>query len=1008
MSKNVSSNPSSLFRRENKSSDSKTYADNAAHRLLPAFCILLSVFAVIFFTSDARAQMYPAGNGMMQMPQQPQTNYMANSSAFKQEIARLEINVVRAGQAPLPITKVPRLEKNDILKVRMLDEQVNGIKPDQSNFDWTLLVAYINPGRNSDSANTVSEEINFRKKGWYKEYSFTVPYDSQPIFFIYPKSQYRGKILSLIGKNQDEIRKIGEKTIEIADAYAKVGTFLNELQSLVIRNSYYGMNGMYGNYNNMYGNYGYGGYGTYGNTTGRIFNANLFMQQSVEQMAKSFNIQLPSCWTNGTNSNNMNGMGMYNNGMYGSSGMYGNNEIFTSDFVNRAQCVARSVKVEDLDISISRMLQQGGALAASQLAMKYPQIAFWINIAASALDFIIQVTKKTPLKLVPTIISSSDSQALNSNPMPASMMNQGGGGGAANAETVKISLFAESQPNNSNFVTAYPLVINKWQANSDPNIISLPIPALTDSCLHAGQNVLRSTDIMNDWMSDNFTKDFKLKVSAMNGFTKEFLLRKNIGLNGWELNITKEDFDSFPKITMNLESELIGKRGFNEIRSPKFQLAMASGGNWEVTPESQQTFAVGAKRLIKLRNQFGGCRCLQSVVYKPSFGGQFVFEANNPANPLMFSEDGKEVSFEVDATNFTAGTGQIELRMPGGEVKTVSLNLFAAPPNITNVKLGKNDNKAILSGERLDQIQTISINGKRASLERNNMIMVGNAPGGFTNSNSMIAPAVTERTFVFDDPAAKQETNNFSIELELEGNRTYQYPKLFEVSSARPALVSKQFREIEAIALGDKIKSQIDLSQLPIFPIKSSKISLIGQNALTDYDFKLENITIETRIENGQTNGMDLPKTNLEVLDWKNMQITFQLNEQLQTLLSGKRLQFRIRDKVRGDSDWYTLGKTFARLPEKIAVECLAGENCLMKGEGIEYVGQVSVDGGKSWFPQGQSSLSVETMANGEKFIKIPKYSAKNLLQIKLRDFPMTQGLPVQDYAFGAAKSGKR
>ena len=1001
MNKSVNGNPSSFFSYKNRSLNSMNYADNGTHRLLPVFCILLSIFAVSFFTVDTHAQMYPIGGNMMVQTPQPQTSYMANSSAFKQEIARLEINVVRAGQAPLPITRVPRLEKNDVLKVRMLDEQVNGIKPDQSNFDWTFLVAYINPGRNSDSEKTVSEEINFRKRGWYKEYSFTVPYDSQPIFFVYPKPQYRGKILNLIGKNQDEIRKIGEKTLEISDAYAKVGSFLNELQGLLLRNAY-GNYGMYGNYNyGMYGNYNYGtGYGV-----NRTFNANMFMQQSVEQVAKSFNIQLPSCWSNGNTMGMNSGMGMYNNGMY-NNGTYGNNEIFTSDFVNRVQCVARSVKVEDLDVSISRMLQQGGALAASQLAMKYPQIAFWINIAASALDFIIQVTKKTPLKIVPTIISTSESQGMNPNPMPANMMNPGGG---SNPDSVKISLFAESQPNNSNFVTAYPLVVNKWQANSDPNIISLPIPALTDSCLHAGQNVLRSTDIMNDWMADNFTKDFKLKVSAMNGFSKEFPLKKNVGLNGWELSITKEDFEAFPKITMNLESELIGKRGFNEIRSPKFQLAMASGGEWEITPESQQAFAVGAKRLIKLRNQFGGCRCLQSVVYKPSFGGQFVFEASNPANPLMFSEDGKEVSFEVDATNFNAGAGQIELKMPGGEVKTLTVNLYSAPPNISNIKLGKNDNRATLTGERLDQIQSIVINGKRAVIERSNIIITAGGQNGFTNGNPMTAPTVTEKTFVFEDPSAKQETNNFSIELELEGNRMYQYPKLFDVSSARPALVSKQFREIEAIALGDKVKSQIDLSALPIFPIKSSKISLIVQNALTDYDFKVENITIETRIENGLTSGADLPKTALEVLDWKNMQITFQLSEQLQTLLSGKRLQFRIRDKVRGDSDWYTLGKTFARLPEKISVECSAqaNENCLMKGEGIEYVGQVSVDNGKSWFPQSQGSLTVETMSNGEKFIRIPRYSNKNLLQIKLRDFPMMQGLPVQDYNF-VTKSRKR
>lgn len=969
------------------------------------FSFLLFSIICIFGVSNVFSQtMYPPNNIMPNqpyniIPNQPYNNFMANSTAFKQEIARMEINVVRQGKMPLPITKVPRLEKDDVLKVRLLDEQVNGVKPDQSNFDWTFLVAYINPGRNSDSQKTVSEEINFRKRGWYKEYSFVVPYDCQPIFFIYPKPEYRNKILSLVGKNQDEIRKIGEKTIEISDAYAKIGGFLNELQSLLIRNSY----GMYGNYGG-YGNYNYyGGYGNYG--SGGSFNQNLFMQQAVEQMAKSFNIQLPSCWTN----NNFGGYGGYNN-------YYGNNNNFLNNsLVERVQCVARSVKVEDLDISISRMLQQGGVLGAAQLAQKYPQVAFWINVAAAALDFIIQITKKTPLKIVPTVISTGETQGQNSIPMnmngTANMPYQG-----AVSNSVKISLFAESQPSNNGFVTAYPLVISKWQPNSDPNIISLPIPSLADSCLHAGQNILRSTDLMNDWMSDNFTENFRLVVSSPNGFTKEFPLRKNIGLSGWELNLTKEDFNAFPKINMNLESELVGKRGFNEIRSPKFQLAIPVAGSWEITSESQKMFAAGAKRTVTLRNQFGSCKCLQAVVYKPAFGGQFVFEANSQANPLMFSDDGKEVSFEVDATNFQPGPGQFELQTAGGETTSLDVNLYPMMPNVTNVRIAKKDNKAVITGERLEQIQAIRINGKRATIEAggkiapmsNTIVPMGNTIIPMNNQNNMptanpmFASGSSERTFVFEDPAARQETNNFSIELELEGGRIYQYPKTFSISPSRPVLVSKQIREIEAIATGNKTRAQFDLEALPIFPIDSSKISLIVQNALTDYDFKIENIEVETRIENSQVYAMELPKVTFEVLDWKNMQITLQLNEQLQRLLGGRRLQFRIRDKERGDSDWYTLGKTFARLPENISVRCTNQPNgdCQMKGTGIEYISQVSVDGGKSWYPQSPASLVVQPTQDGEKVVKIPRYSNKNLLQIRLRDFPMTEGLAVHDYIF--------
>src|SRR6478672_10626471 len=194
--------------------------------------------SIIFgFTAAYSQTVYQPNNFIANQPQY-NNNYMANSAAFKQEVARMEINVVRAGKDSLPITQVPRLEKNDVLKVRLLEETVNGIRPDQSNFDWTFSVAFINPGRNNDSEQSVSEEIQFRKSGWYKEYSLVVPYDSQPVFFLYTKPKYRAKILSLITKNQEDIRKIGEKTIEISGAYAKIGSFLNELQYVINRSQY--------------------------------------------------------------------------------------------------------------------------------------------------------------------------------------------------------------------------------------------------------------------------------------------------------------------------------------------------------------------------------------------------------------------------------------------------------------------------------------------------------------------------------------------------------------------------------------------------------------------------------------------------------------------------------------------------------------------------------------------------------------------------------------------------
>lgn len=926
---------------------------------LAFLCLLIG----LLFVSPARAQQFAQN-------QQYQTNF-AKSSVFRQEIARMEITVHRQGEAPLSLTQVPRVQQGDVLKVRMLDEPVGGVKPDQSFWDWTMLIAYVNPNRNKNKEEAVTEEIEFRKKGWYKEHSFTVPYDSQPVIFLYPKPKYRGKIQKLISKKYEEVRKLGEKTIEIAGAYAQIGMFLNQLQQVINRNQY------------GYGSYGYG----YGNS------ANSFLQQqAVEGLAKSFNIELPACWRGG----------------YGGSYGSGYNNVYTNDFVGRVQCIAQNVRLEDFDLSLGRMLQQGGIVIAAQLSQKYPQLAHWINIAAVAVDFIIKLTKKTPLRIVPTIVAASDAQVngayqnnysnnYSSSYNPSNPVQQN--------QPVKISLFAESQPDDSQFVTAFPVVIHKWQSEADPEVISLSPPALLEPCLHAGQNILKNTDLSNDQLNDAFTRDYTLVMSSQNGFRKEFQLRKNVGLGGWELNITREDLNAFPKINMTLESVITGTRGFNEIKSPKFDLPIAAGGSWEIKPESQKEFAVGGKRRVTLKNSFGSCRCLQAVIYKPSFGGQFVFEANSNPNGsgynnqptgLQFSDDGREVSFEVDATNFQPGQGQLELRQYGGEVVNLNLKLYPAPPQITEFKMRKGDTFAIIKGERLEQLQYVRINGKKAVIQ-------GNNPQGNNLNDIPVNP--NEKVAVFENPNDKEISNTVSLELGLEDDRTSSYGQKFAVGQARPTIAANEVKEIEGVFLNgqNKTKPQFDLSSYPVVSVDVSEMSVQVQNKLTDYDFQTGNIQIETRIEKNQVNNInDLPKAAFEVLDGNNLSINFTFTEESRKFLGGKRLQFRIKDRERGDSDWYTIKQTFVRIPQITAVKCSKEMNdqCQLIGQGVDYIQQVSVDGGQTWFPNEPNGLVAQPTVDGQKAALIPLLINRNLLQIRLRDFTKTEKLAITGYVF--------
>jgi hypothetical protein len=1043
------------------------------------------IFLMLFLTGNPTAIF---GQNVYQpnfFGQQPQSNnYMQNSVAFKQEIMRMEINVAR-GAKTLSITQVPRVSKNDVIKLKLADEAVGGIKPHQSLWDWTFLVAFVNPNRRAavkidgQWQSAVSQEVQFRKTGWYREYSFTVPYDSQPVFFLYPQAKNREKILKLIEKNYTEVRKLGEKTIELAGAYAQISSFLNELQGVLFLSQYsrYGANGSYGG-SNSYNSYGstYNPYGSFGNQQPQNpnipFNYNVFIEQSIERLAKGFNLSLPSCWQNngGQYGNYGSTYSQYGSGYgnFGNFGGYGNNQnnfgyAISQDLINRAQCVSKNIRLEDFDFSVSKLLQQGGVLAVAQLRDKYPQMAYYINLAAAAIDFIVKVFQKAPLRLVPTLVQSSDGLGFGNNAAITGNSNGGGSWGnngynqnnfspgfgntnnpnPAIPAPIKMSLYAESQPDNAQFTTAYPIITHKWQAEPDPEVISLYPPALAEPCLHIGTNVLKNTDLGKSWAEDIYARDFRLVISDKNGFRKEFPLKKNIGLAGWELNLTQEDLNQIPKVKMNIEAEVVGFRGFNEVKSQKFELPLASGGEWEVTPETKRDFVVGGKRLVTLRNSLGSCRCLQSIIYKPSFGGQFVFDVNSKDSGLYFSPDGREVSFVVDTTNFQPGAGTLEMKSYGNEsqpqpvqlqpvgtpaaAKTESglpIKLYPLPPKITGIRIAKGDKQATLMGERLEQIQTVKINGKRAVATGNSVQSVptptvnnvSSSPGwgGTAKPNEQpnqpiiqpvvqSAPSASERTVVFENPRELQIDKTVTLELGLEDNRTFQLPDTFPVSLSRPAIMISETREIEAeevINVSEaKTTNYFPFSRKETFPMNTREVTVRVKNSLTDYDFKFENLAVETRIEKSQINPSELPQASFTVLDWKNLELKFALSDALRQKLGGRRIEFRIRDRERGDSDWFTIKQTFVRTAEISSIKC-GGGNCEMKGEGLEFIAQVSTDGGLSWFPEAGENLQVQPTRDGQKSAQIPLLLNKKLLQIKMRDYPAVPVTNLGNFTF--------
>ena len=470
----------------------------------------------------------------------------------------------------------------------------------------------------------------------------------------------------------------------------------------------------------------------------------------------------------------------------------------------------------------------------------------------------------------------------------------------------------------------------------------------------------------------------------------------------------------------------------------------------------------------------GSSRCLSRVVYKPSFGGQFVYEASNPSNPnkIEYSRDGKEVWFEIDTGNFQAGQGTLEIKAFGEEAaqtnpgmnqpqygqnqygqnqngqqpgNSLPLKLYPAAPVIEEIKARRGDKEIVLTGTGLEQIQYLTVNGKRATIVGNQTTSsVSPVNGGVTNSpyqpnpsqpgslqnnpyqsnpsqsgspqsnpyqptsqpglnqNSPYNPApqtnpypnqssnpsqpqtlpnpyqvqpnsyssgsvsdpakrvsrpvynlsYNQKLAVFDDPNARITSGNLTIEIGMEDNRIVQYQQRFTVGVARPMINADERNEIDGTFLdeplvvvendqvlvrperkeainrrkngknGDEQPSLLaGLQSYPVVLAEQAAMTLAVRNILTDYGFKRENISIETKIENATVNLNELPVVEFEVLDTNNLRVNFSFNPTVIKALSGRRLQFRIKDREKENLIAYDQ-TNFVRVPGIEAVKC--------------------------------------------------------------------------------------
>ena len=248
-------------------------------------------------------------------------------------------------------------------------------------------------------------------------------------------------------------------------------------------------------------------------------------------------------------------------------------------------------------------------------------------------------------------------------------------------------------------------------------------------------------------------------------------------MGGWELNLTAEDLSAFPKNSLSFNAVITGKRGFNEIKSPVFVLPAPGSTGWEIETQAQNSSAPSDKKTIKLKNNLGGCRCLRAVVLLTASGQKVNFEADSKEHVLQFSPNGTEVSLEVDASSLLTGQATLELRTQGGGVTSLPVNLpRAAAPSITDFKLLKGANHGTITGENLELLQFVRVNGLKAS------VVEAKATDANSDQKQLAALNSNQRTIVFENPNVGILSESVSLTLGFKNGQTSLYPQQFKIT----------------------------------------------------------------------------------------------------------------------------------------------------------------------------------------------------------------------------------
>nr|WP_242496160.1 hypothetical protein [Sphingobium cupriresistens] len=395
--------------------------------------------------------------------------------------------------------------------------------------------------------------------------------------------------------------------------------------------------------------------------------------------------------------------------------------------------------------------------------------------------------------------------------------------------------------------------------------------------------------------STPYAREVKLALKTASGETVDLPLEARADRGGYVLT----GDDAPPVFKGTVQGHLFGRWGFDRFEGPDFMVQMPDAGGWTVEGDSA-ALVVGRDNGLVLKG--GAPACVESVMLRQGEGAP---------KPMEWKVQGRDaLALTVPLTDRKPGALSIEVKYHGvAQPSAIALRSYAQASRLDGLLLHAGDKTALLSGQRLDQVESVDVNG---------LVM---RPDGLTRDGAVDRLRLVGQS----DAVALEAGSAATARVKLRDERSVSLA--LTVADARPqiGLLSKDV-SLGAPPANGKVLALNGDNLLPdngqlVFSVRAGEGTKLSASDAIEVAPVEDGATIRLTAANGLR--LESPYVMVATLDPKAMAPS----------LFGP-LRFRL---LRGGeaSDWQPL-VTLARLPQIAAVSCAAkADGCTITGRDL-------------------------------------------------------------------------